>query len=104
MGGPARCELNTGYTQTAGALRLGGTSNVQIDTPVHSLNGPVQIQGGRLEGGGTITGTVECGGVIAPFTSFQQFSQLRINWDAHHVRRGDAGDAVGRGRLLRPKD
>ncbi len=79
FGRPGTLQLNGGYTQTAGALRLGGTSNVQIDTPVRSPNGPVQIQGGRLEGGGTITGAVECGAVIAPFTNYHQFSQLRIN-------------------------
>jgi len=65
-----------GYTQTAGSLGLNGTTVV---TPMFNSTGPFVINGGRLEGGGRITASVQCnGGTIAPFTNNNQYSALDI--------------------------
>ncbi len=70
--------LMQGMTQTAGSLKLGGTT--ALNSPVTIGAGfQMAISGGRLEGGASVSGQVVSDAVISPFTRYGQFTGLTIN-------------------------
>ncbi|MES2697218.1 MAG: hypothetical protein V4773_27380, partial [Verrucomicrobiota bacterium] len=76
LGNTTTLTIGTGYTQSAGTLNL-GVGNAPRPT-VSSGTGVFTINGGRLEGDGTLTGNVHVSGTISPSVSNGNYGRLNI--------------------------